>query len=118
MFDLRKAGVAVVYVSHRLHEVMSIADRISVLRDGELIDTRLRKDITNSQIVTLVVGNPLEQLFPEKGKAVDGGPVLESEGLSGPGFSTSGSPFALARSSASQGSRAKGSASSSGRWRV
>ena len=87
VFDLRKAGVAVVYVSHRLHEVMSIADRISVLRDWELIDTRLRKDITNSQIVTLVVGKPLEQLFPEKGKAVDGAPVLESEGLSGPGFS-------------------------------
>jgi ribose transport system ATP-binding protein len=84
---LRKAGVAVVYVSHRLHEIMSIADRISVLRDGELVDTRLRKDITNSQIVTLVVGKPLEQVFPEKGEVVDGAPVLESEGLSGPGFS-------------------------------
>ena len=74
--DLRKTGVAVVYVSHRLHEVMSIADRISVLRDGELVDTRLRKDITNSQIVTLVVGKPLEQVFPEKGEVVDGAPVV------------------------------------------
>ena len=85
--ELRRSGVAVVYVSHRLHEVMSIADRVSVLRDGELFDTRLRKDITNSQIVTLVVGKPLEQVFPEKGGTVDGAAVLETEDLCGPGFS-------------------------------
>jgi ribose transport system ATP-binding protein len=85
--ELRRSGVAVVYVSHRLHEVMSIADRVSVLRDGELVDTRLRKDITNSQIVTLVVGKPLEQVFPEKGGTVYGAAVLETENLSGQGFS-------------------------------
>ena len=85
--ELRRSGVAVVYVSHRLHEVMTIADRVSVLRDGELVDTRLRKDITNSEIVTLVVGKPLEQVFPEKGETVNGAAVLEAEDVSGPGFS-------------------------------
>lgn len=84
--DLRTRGVAVVYVSHRLHEVMAIADRVSVLRDGELIDTRLRKDISNSEIVTLVAGKPLAQIFPRKGRA-DGTVVLETRKLTGAGFS-------------------------------
>jgi ribose transport system ATP-binding protein len=84
--ELRSSGIAVVYVSHRLHEVMAIADRVSILRDGELIDTRPRNDITNSQIVTLVAGKPLAQVFPAKGHA-DGRVVLEARGLSGPGFS-------------------------------
>jgi ribose transport system ATP-binding protein len=84
--ELRANGIAVVYVSHRLHEVMAIADHISVLRDGELIGTRPRKDITNSEIVTLVVGKPLAQLFPEKSRT-RGTIVLETRELRGPGFS-------------------------------
>lgn len=84
--ELRANGVAVVYVSHRLHEVMAISDRISVLRDGELIDTRLRKDITSDEIISLVVGKPLGQLFPQKGLG-KGVVVLECRSLGGPGFS-------------------------------
>jgi ribose transport system ATP-binding protein len=83
--ELKARGVAVVYVSHRLHEVMEIADRISVLRDGELIDTRLRKKITNNEIVTLIAGKPLAQVFPHRGRAL-GQVVLRVAGLSGAGF--------------------------------
>jgi ribose transport system ATP-binding protein len=56
-----------------------------VLRDGELIDTRKRSDITNSEIVTLIAGRPLTQVFPHKG-GLPGAPVIEARGLSGPGF--------------------------------
>jgi ribose transport system ATP-binding protein len=82
---LKTTGVAVVYVSHRLHEVMALADRVSVLRDGELIDTRQRSEITTKEIVTLIAGRPLEEVFPPKGAAA-GAPVMELHGLGGSGF--------------------------------
>jgi ribose transport system ATP-binding protein len=83
--ELRRAGVAIVYVSHRLHEVDELADRISVMRDGEIIDHRLARDITASEIVTLIAGKPLGQIFPAK--ATNHGRVLfETRGLSGRGF--------------------------------
>ena len=46
--ELKRDGVGIVYVSHRLHEVDELADRISVMRDGEIIDNRLADDITSS----------------------------------------------------------------------
>jgi ABC-type sugar transport system ATPase subunit/ribose/xylose/arabinose/galactoside ABC-type transport system permease subunit len=83
--ELKHAGVAIVYVSHRLHEVDELADRISVMRDGAIIDHRLARAITTAEIVTLVAGKPLGQIFPAKAAAL--GPVLfETRGLSGRGF--------------------------------
>jgi len=83
--ELKRDGVGIVYVSHRLHEVDELADRISVMRDGEIIDSRLADDITSSAIVALIAGRPLGQIFPAKAKTV--GPALFSvKGLSGRGF--------------------------------
>jgi ribose transport system permease protein/ribose transport system ATP-binding protein len=83
--ELKGDGVGIVYVSHRLHEVDELADRISVMRDGEIIDNRLADDITSSEIVALIAGRPLGQIFPAKAKSV--GPALFSvKGLSGRGF--------------------------------
>ena len=83
--ELKRDGVGIVYVSHRLHEVDELADRISVMRDGEIIDNRLADDITSSEIVALIAGRPLGQIFPAKAKGL--GPVLFSvKGLSGRGF--------------------------------
>ena len=84
--SLRSRGVAIVYVSHRLHEVMELADRISVMRDGEIIETQLAGSITEAEIVTLIAGRPLGQVFPDKSSA-GGVPLLEARALSGPGFS-------------------------------
>ena len=82
---LREEGVGIVYVSHRLHEIGELADRITVLRDGRIIDTRLAQQITPDQIVTMIAGRELRQIFP--GKAVHAGAtVLEVKGLAGPGF--------------------------------
>jgi ribose transport system ATP-binding protein len=83
--DLKRDGVGIVYVSHRLHEVDELADRISVMRDGEIIDNRLAASITPAEIVALIAGRPLGQIFPAKAMTV-GAPLLAVKGLSGRGF--------------------------------
>jgi ribose transport system ATP-binding protein len=83
--ELKRDGVGIVYVSHRLHEVDELADRISVMRDGEIIDSRLAETITPAEIVALIAGRPLGQIFPAKAKIV-GAPLFAVNGLSGRGF--------------------------------
>jgi ribose transport system ATP-binding protein len=83
--ELRRDGVGIVYVSHRLHEVDELADRVSVMRDGEIIDSRLAEAITPTEIVALIAGRPLGQIFPAKAKLV-GAPLFVVNGLSGRGF--------------------------------
>jgi ribose transport system ATP-binding protein len=84
---LTRDGVAIVYVTHRLHEVMELADRMSVLRDGELVATRTRGEFTVQEIVTLIAGRPLAQMFPPKAAAPSSGePLLVVRGLSGAHF--------------------------------
>jgi ribose transport system ATP-binding protein len=82
---LKRDGVAIVYVSHRLHEVDELADRISVMRDGEIIDRRLARSITANEIVTLIAGKPLGQIFPPKAQG-RGEILFETRALSGRGF--------------------------------
>jgi len=83
--ELKRDGVGIVYVSHRLHEVDELADRISVMRDGEIIDSRPAQTITSSEIVALIAGRPLGQMFPAKAKSL-GAPLFAVKGLSGRGF--------------------------------
>ena len=77
--ELKRDGVGIVYVSHRLHEVDELADRISVMRDGEIIDSRLAGSITPAEIVALIAGRPLGQIFPAKAKIV-GAPLFAVNG--------------------------------------
>ena len=83
--ELKRDGVGIVYVSHRLHEVDELADRISVMRDGEIIDSRPAQSITPAEIVALIAGRPLGQIFPAKAKSV-GAPLFAVQALSGRGF--------------------------------
>ena len=83
--ELKRDGVGIVYVSHRLHEVDELADRVSVMRDGEIIDSRLAESITPAEIVALIAGRPLGQIFPAKATKV-GAPLFAVSGLSGRGF--------------------------------
>jgi L-arabinose transport system ATP-binding protein len=73
---LRGDGVAIVYISHRMHEVMALADRIAVLRDGHLVATRLSRDVTEGEIVQLMVGRPITELFDRSARNL--GPVVLS----------------------------------------
>ena len=65
--QLRTQGIGIIYISHRMGEVLDLADRISVLRDGRYVADLLRKDATHDAIVQLMVGRALsQQYFPEK----------------------------------------------------
>ncbi|MGC9036556.1 MAG: ATP-binding cassette domain-containing protein, partial [Verrucomicrobiia bacterium] len=59
---LKSAGTAIIYVSHRLEEVMKISDTITVLRDGRLVSTKRAGDYTINEIIRLMVGRELEGL--------------------------------------------------------
>lgn len=86
--QLRDSGTAIVYISHRLHEVEEIADEISILRDGRLIETRSRQSITHDEIIEAIVGRSLDNVFPPK--RPDGSSssavALSVSKLSGPRF--------------------------------
>ena len=56
MRDLQKKGVSMIYISHRMNEIMEIADRISILRDGKIVHTGRIADITLEEIITHMMG--------------------------------------------------------------
>ncbi|SDO03459.1 xylose ABC transporter ATP-binding protein [Alkalicoccus daliensis] len=62
--QLREDGITVIYISHKLKEVMRISDKVTVLRDGESIATKDIKEITENDIISLMVGRELNDLFP------------------------------------------------------
>ena len=64
--SLRAGGKAVVYISHRLEEIFEIADRATVLKDGELVGTVRPKDVDKPSIVKMMVGRSLSETFPPK----------------------------------------------------
>jgi ABC-type sugar transport system ATPase subunit len=82
---LRRQGVTIIYVSHRLEEIARLCDRISVLRDGRFIDTLDVAKTSTDQIVRLMIGRPLAEYFPEHVSARPGPPLLSIEGLTSPG---------------------------------
>ena len=85
---LRQQGVAVVYVSHKLDEVFSICDNVTVLRDGRRVHTGPVADLTRLKLVSLMLGRDLADVsksgvtkFSEEREVKDETPVLEAEGL-------------------------------------
>jgi ABC-type sugar transport system ATPase subunit len=81
--DLRARGVCVVYVSHRMQEIFEISDRITVMRDGELVGVRNTAEVTPGQVVTMMVGRELTDLYgTDERRPSTGQPVLEVSGLS------------------------------------
>ncbi|MDX0477301.1 ATP-binding cassette domain-containing protein [Sinorhizobium medicae] len=80
--SLRDRGVAVLYISHRLDEVQALADRITVLRDGQMIGTWPAAGLGQRDMAELMVGRKLEMLYPHKRPAVSGAPILSVTELS------------------------------------
>ncbi len=64
--QLRAQGVGMIYISHRLEELPVIADRVSVLRDGRAIGTRMMSEVNREQLIQLMVGRELSAVFPKK----------------------------------------------------
>ncbi|GII78503.1 hypothetical protein Sru01_34850 [Sphaerisporangium rufum] len=83
---LAAQGSAIVYISHRVHEVKRIADRITVLRDGVIQGTHDAADVTEADIIDLIAGRPLQAIFPPKGFDTGAPAAMSAEGLSGDGF--------------------------------
>lgn len=81
--QLRSRGVAVVFVSHRLREVFQCCSRVTVLRDGEHVVTMDLDGVTESQLVTAMVGRTMEDLYGKRTIA-KGGTLLSVRGLSTP----------------------------------
>ena len=78
-----QTGAGVIFVSHRTDEVLTITDRISVLRDGRLIDTVTTSDTNEQALVSLILGRALSSLYPDRIKATPTERVLEVTDLNG-----------------------------------
>ena len=75
---LQEQGIAFVYISHRLEEIMTLTDRITVLKDGELVGTVATADTSPAQLVGMMVGRELSSYYPPHAEPGDiGAPVLE-----------------------------------------
>jgi ABC-type sugar transport system ATPase subunit len=77
---LRERGVIVLYVSHRLGEVMRIADRVTVIKDGRVMATKTPAETSEDEIVRLMAGRRLEQVYPDRPPQA-GPPLLSVAGL-------------------------------------
>lgn len=78
---LRQRGVAIIYISHRLDEVMKIADRLTILKDGTSVATVEKKAVTIPELIVLMVGRPLQALFGEDVPRQVGDEILRVQGL-------------------------------------
>ncbi|MEO5614395.1 MAG: sugar ABC transporter ATP-binding protein [Cypionkella sp.] len=78
---LRSKGVAIIYISHRLDEVMSISDRITILKDGQSVVTVAKDTVAIPDLISLMVGRPLQALFGEDVPREIGEEILRVVGL-------------------------------------
>lgn len=76
-------GAGVVFVSHRTDEVLSITDRITILRDGRLVDTVVTDETDEDSLVALILGRTLDSFYPDPVQTTPGERVLTVEGLTG-----------------------------------
>ena len=74
--DLKEKGIAILYISHRLAEVPTIAQRVTVLRDGEKMGSFLVDDVEEKDLIRMMVGREIEEKFPKE-KIIIGKPLLE-----------------------------------------
>lgn len=79
---LARRGIGVIYISHFLEEVFRVADSYTVLRDGRSVGTGLLADVDRSEIIRMMVGRDLDEVFPRVDRQ-PGGEVLRLEGLAG-----------------------------------
>ncbi len=80
MRRLRGQGVGIVFISHRLDEIFAITDKVTVMRDGEIVGTFATGEVDRDRLISLMVGREVSQLYP-KTPGEFGEPVLELSGL-------------------------------------
>ncbi|MCI9023777.1 MAG: sugar ABC transporter ATP-binding protein [Dorea sp.] len=83
---LRKKGVSIIYISHRLEEIYRLSDRIVVIRDGEYVKTLITKESQVEELIQLMVGRELTETYPPRGGCIDKNEVvLELKNVNGNG---------------------------------
>lgn len=78
---LKTQGISVVFISHRLEEIFIIADRVTVLKDGNVVDTREAKDLDTSSLVQMMIGRQFSKVYNRTEKKI-GKTILKVENLS------------------------------------
>jgi len=76
MKDLAKRGVGMIYISHRLDEIGIITDRVTVLRDGEYVDTKETKDLSKDEMINMMVGRVIYEKPKTKSNVAPDAPVV------------------------------------------
>ncbi len=79
---LREQGCGIIYISHKMEEILRISDDVTIMRDGTWVATKPAKGLTMEEIIKLMVGRELTNRFPPKDN-VPGETILEVEGLAG-----------------------------------
>ncbi len=80
IFKLKSEGVALIFISHKLDEIFKVADKITVLRDGQYIGTKNASDLTRDSLISMMIGRELTNIF-EKEKIDIGEKILEVKNL-------------------------------------
>lgn len=78
---LAQQGMLVIYISHRLAEVQEVADRLTVFRNGRTVGTRIASETSEDDVVSMMLGRKLEQLYPEKSSSASSEIALRTHGL-------------------------------------
>ncbi len=81
MRSLRAQGVSIIFITHRLEEVFEVADRVTVLRDGRWVATKRIQEVTQEDVVQMMVGRQLTEMYPKADTAA-GDVILQVKGLS------------------------------------
>ena len=79
---LRDQGCAIVYISHKMEEILTISDEVTIMRDGQWVDTKSAAELTTDKIIKLMVGRDLTNRFPPKTNKM-GEVILEVKHLTG-----------------------------------
>ncbi len=82
--DLRSRGVAVIYISHKMDEILRISDEVTILRDGQYVGTWPASELTNDLIIKHMVGRELKSLFPPRVSRASEEVVLKVENFTSP----------------------------------
>ncbi len=93
---LRADGCGIIYISHKMEEILRICDEVTIMRDGKYIATKDAKIVTTDEIIKLMVGRELSRRYPEKNHEV-GEPLLEAKEICAEYSSLSDVSFTLRR---------------------
>lgn len=78
--QLKNDGVSIIYISHRLEEIFTLCDRVTIMKDGEYMDTVLTSEIDKEGLVSKMIGRSMTEMFPKR-EAVIGDVVFEAKNV-------------------------------------